>query len=97
MEKFWAFDILFHLEIYQNINAKPERIGEKIKNNFLNQKINPVQWFYTIENLIRNNINTFIELGPGNVLQRLNRRINNNSVNFGISNTKEIDTFLNEN
>ena len=85
------------IPIYQNINAKPESIGDKLKSNFLNQITNPVQWFYTIENLIRNNINTFIELGPGNVLQRLNRRINNNSVNFGISNIKEIDTFLNEN
>ena len=36
---------------------------------------------------------TFIEIGPGKVLQRLNRRINKNSVNFGISSIEEIESF----
>ena len=47
--------------------------------------------------MIQNKINIFLEIGPGNVLQRLNRRINKNSVNFSISNIQEIENFKYEN
>tara|TARA_B100000131_G_scaffold318990_1_gene363976 strand:- start:194 stop:1117 length:924 start_codon:yes stop_codon:yes gene_type:complete len=91
--------IKFHdttIPVYQNINAKPEFSGKQLKTNFLNQIVSPVKWLNTIEKLIFNDINTFLELGPGNVLQRLNRRINKNSVNFGVSNFKEINKIINE-
>ena len=81
------------IPVYQNIDAKPELKGENLKYNFLNQLTNPVKWLNIIENISQNGINIFIEVGPGKVLQRLNRRINNNSVNFGISNINEINTF----
>ncbi len=62
--------------IYQNILAKPVTNTRTIQNNILNQLEQPVLWKDTIENMIKDGITNFIELGPGKVLTGLNRRIN---------------------
>ena len=67
--------------IYQNFNAKPSSIPEEIKSNLINQLTSPVLWTQSVNNMISNNISTFIECGPGRVLQGLVKKINNN-VNF---------------
>ena len=59
----------------------------------MKQLENPVRWADTIRNMINDGINQFIEVGPGNILQGLNRRINKDTVNFGISNLKDIQSF----
>ena len=70
--------------------------NDEEKENFIKQLTNSVLWYQSINNIIQNNINTFLEIGPGNVLQRLNRRINKNTVNFSVSNTNEINNIKNE-
>ena len=67
--------------IYQNFNAKPSSIPEEIKSNLVNQLTSPVLWTQSVNNMISNNISTFIECGPGRVLQGLVKKINSN-VNF---------------
>lgn len=79
--------------IVQNITAKPETSGKKLKKNLLSQLENPVKWSDTIECIYNLNISHFIECGPGKILSGLNRRILNNSVNFNIGTTQEINEF----
>ena len=67
--------------IYQNFNAKPSSIPEEIKSNLINQLTSPVLWTQSVNNMISNNISTFIECGPGRVLQGLVKKINGD-VNF---------------
>ena len=67
--------------IYQNFNAKPSSIPEEIKSNLINQLTSPVLWTQSVNNMISNNIYTFIECGPGRVLQGLVKKINGD-VNF---------------
>ena len=67
--------------IYQNFNAKPSSIPEEIKSNLINQLTSPVLWTQSVNNMINNNISTFIECGPGRVLQGLVKKINGD-VNF---------------
>ena len=67
--------------IYQNFNAKPSLIPEEIKSNLINQLTSPVLWTQSVNNMISNNISTFIEFGPGRVLQGLVKKINRD-VNF---------------
>ncbi|MBJ05243.1 MAG: [acyl-carrier-protein] S-malonyltransferase [Flavobacteriales bacterium] len=64
--------------IYQNVHAKPETECEIIKKNLVNQLVKPVRWFQTIQNMISDGANHFYEVGPGNVLIGLNKRINRN-------------------
>lgn len=61
--------------IYQNVTAKPETDPARIKENLLQQLTSPVKWTQTVENMLADGATTFRELGPGNVLQGLIKRI----------------------
>lgn len=82
--------------VFQNYNSKPVSKSKYLKENFIKQLTNSVLWYQSINNIIHNNITVFLEIGPSNVLQRLNRRINKNTVNFSINNTSEINNIKNE-
>ena len=62
--------------IYQNFDANPYIDIEKIKKNLINQLTSPVLWTQTINKLIADNYKSFIECGPGRVLQGLVKKIN---------------------
>jgi len=72
--------------IYQNSNPMPEKDANKIKLNLLKQLESPVYWLDSILSMINNKCTDFIEVGPGNVLANLNKRISNNikTHNFNI-------------
>lgn len=61
--------------IYQNVTAKPETDPARIKDNLLQQLTSPVKWTQTVEDMLADGATTFRELGPGNVLQGLIKRI----------------------
>jgi [acyl-carrier-protein] S-malonyltransferase len=62
--------------IYQNVCAEGIQDPEKIKYNLIEQLTKPVKWFQTIEKMVNDGATQFFEIGPGNVLTGLNRRIN---------------------
>ena len=61
--------------IYQNVTAAPETDPVRIKDNLLRQLTSPVRWTQSVKNMIADGAGNFIELGPGNVLQGLVKRI----------------------
>ncbi|MDR2584717.1 MAG: ACP S-malonyltransferase [Prevotellaceae bacterium] len=61
--------------IYQNVDAKPHTDSQIIKQNLLTQLTSPVQWTQTVQNMSTDGAVSFVELGPGNVLQGLVRKI----------------------
>ena len=61
--------------IYQNYNAQPETDKESIKRNLLLQLTNPVLWSQSVNRMIKDGYKNFFELGPGNTLQGLIRKI----------------------
>lgn len=61
--------------IYQNVTAMPETDPARIKDNLLQQLTSPVKWTQTVENMLADGATIFRELGPGNVLQGLIKRI----------------------
>ncbi len=51
--------------------------------DLLNQIENPVNWVEIIKNMDNNGANLYIEVGPGNILEGLNKRISKNkTINF---------------
>jgi [acyl-carrier-protein] S-malonyltransferase len=62
--------------VYQNINAKPCTDPERIKQNLVKQLTAPVRWTQSIQNMIADGALSFVELGPGKVLQGLIKKIN---------------------
>jgi len=62
--------------VYQNVNAQPETNPAAIQANLIAQLTSPVRWTQSIQNMIAAGATHFIELGPGNVLQGLIKKIN---------------------
>ncbi|MDR2027870.1 MAG: ACP S-malonyltransferase [Prevotellaceae bacterium] len=63
--------------VYQNIDAKPHTDPEVIKQNLVKQLTAPVKWTQSVQNMIADGADSFVELGPGKVLQGLIKKINN--------------------
>lgn len=61
--------------VYQNVDAKPHTEPEEIKENLLMQLTAPVRWRQSVENMVGNGADEFVELGPGAVLQGLIKKI----------------------
>lgn len=61
--------------IYQNIDAKPYKDVPSIKHNLIAQLTGAVRWTQTIEKMLHDGANTFIEVGPANVLQGLVKKV----------------------
>lgn len=62
--------------IYQNVNASASIDTAVIKANIIAQLTAPVRWTQSVQNMIIDGATTFIECGPGNVLQGLVKKIN---------------------
>lgn len=62
--------------IYQNVNASPQTDPDEIKKNLIDQLTSPVRWTQTIQNMIKDGVNSYVEVGGnGKVLRGLIRRI----------------------
>lgn len=61
--------------IYQNVDALPHTDPDVIRRNLLMQLTAPVRWTQTVENMVADGADTFIEVGPGSVLQGLVKKI----------------------
>jgi [acyl-carrier-protein] S-malonyltransferase len=62
--------------VYQNVSTKGETDPELIKANLIAQLTAPVKWTQSVQNMIADGASCFTELGPGNVLQGLIKKIN---------------------
>lgn len=62
--------------VYQNVDAKPYADPEQIKANLIAQLTAPVRWTYIVQNMLADGADSFVELGPGAVLQGLIKKVN---------------------
>ncbi len=62
--------------VYQNVTTKGETDPETIKKNLVLQLTAPVKWTQSVQNMIADGATSFVEVGPGTVLQGLVKKIN---------------------
>jgi len=62
--------------IYQNVDPVAQLDPARIKANLITQLTGAVRWTQTIEQMIADGADEFIEVGPGNVLQGLVKKVN---------------------
>jgi [acyl-carrier-protein] S-malonyltransferase len=67
-----------NIPVVANITAEPENDPEKMLELLARQINGPVRWQASIERMITWGVGRFLELGPGNVLTGLIRRIDRN-------------------
>ena len=61
--------------IYQNVSTTAVTDATEIQKNLIAQLTAPVKWTQSMQNMIADGASHFIEVGPGNVLQGLMRKI----------------------
>ena len=61
--------------VYQNVDANPYIDPAMIRQNLINQLTAPVRWTQTVQHMVANGAAHFTEVGPGNVLQGLVKKI----------------------
>jgi [acyl-carrier-protein] S-malonyltransferase len=64
--------------VVTNVDATAERDGGKLRDSLVRQVSQPVRWLDSVEFLINQGVQTFIEIGPGKVLSGLVRQIDRN-------------------
>ena len=61
--------------VYQNVTTTAVTDPEELKKNLIAQLTAPVKWTQSVQNMIADGATEFIEVGPGNTLQGLVKKI----------------------
>jgi len=80
------------IPLIANVTAKPVLTADEIKQSLINQISQSVLWEESIKLMIKEGINTFIEIGPGRVLKGLIRRIDANVEVKNIEKMTDVET-----
>ncbi|MBE0573004.1 MAG: ACP S-malonyltransferase [Ignavibacteriaceae bacterium] len=80
--------------VYTNVTSKPADSISEIKSLLSEQITAPVRWEEAIRNMIADGIEEFYEIGPGNVLQGLVKRINPDAKRFGIDKFENVEKYI---
>jgi [acyl-carrier-protein] S-malonyltransferase len=84
------------IPIIGNTSAGPLTSAKAIKGELMNQLCNSVQWQRSVEYMINNGTATFIEIGAGNVLTGLIKRINKNVKTLNIGAANELSNIMSQ-
>ena len=63
-----------NIPVYANVTAAPVTKATEIRELLFRQVTSPVRWEETVRNMVRDGATSFIEIGPGKVLQGLVKR-----------------------
>jgi [acyl-carrier-protein] S-malonyltransferase len=83
--------------IYQNVTATSTKDPEIIRERLIQQLTSPVRWYETVENIIANGVEEFIEVGPGAVLQGLVKRIAKGFNVSSVGTQEQLDKYREQN
>jgi [acyl-carrier-protein] S-malonyltransferase len=80
-----------------NVTADYEENPAQIKSIMIQQLVSPVRWYDSMCKLIEENVEVFVEIGPGRVLSGLIRKIlpkDHPAKIFSVNNMKTLEKFL---
>jgi len=77
-----------------NVTATPLVAADTIRRELVAQVTAPVRWIASVQRMIADGVDTFVEIGPGSVLTGLIRRIAPNARLINISDLASVHTFL---
>jgi [acyl-carrier-protein] S-malonyltransferase len=91
-----AFDlesVSFHdlsVPLVTNVDAAPNKTGKVARESVVRQVSAPVRWLQSMQLLITEGVDTFVEVGPGKVLSGLMRQISREVKRFNIEDTASL-------
>ncbi len=85
-----------NIKVISNVTANEYKDENEIKKLLIEQIESPVRWRESIEYMIANGTDTFIEIGPGKVLAGLIKRINKDIKVLNIDKVEDIEVVMND-
>lgn len=76
--------------VVANVTAQPLTDLEAIKEELVSQIVRPVQWQQSIEGMIARGVTTFFEMGPGEMLSKLIKRISPGAQTFNVNDAQTV-------
>lgn len=83
-------------EVVQNYDARGTRSSAEIKSKLSKQMESPVRWYESVEYMIANGVDTFVEIGPGTVLTGLVKKIDPNVKLINIHDSESLKAAIND-
>ncbi len=84
------------IPVYSNVTASPVTEAEEIRKLMIFQMTSPVRWIETVRNMAGNGIVNALEIGPGNVLAGLIKRISDAVTVTGAADSVRVEEVLND-
>ncbi len=82
------------LPVITNVDAEPTTLAADFKSKMPKQIYSSVHWTQTIEKMIADGVDTFIEIGPGKVLAGLNKKINAEVKTYNVFDKESLETTI---
>lgn len=82
------------IPVYANITARPLTSVDAIRTELSAQLTSPVHWTEIIQNMIADGAETFVELGSGNVLTNMIKRIDRTKERLTINSVESLQAFI---
>ena len=84
------------ISVITNVDAEITTKAEDFKSKMPQQIYSSVYWTQTIQKMIKNGVDTFIEIGPGKVLAGLNKKIDANVKTYNVYDKASLELCANE-
>jgi [acyl-carrier-protein] S-malonyltransferase len=78
------------IPVYANVTARPVQNTDEIRRLLYEQLTKPVRWEETVVNMANDGAASFVEIGPGKVLQGLVKRIRSDVATRGIEKLSDV-------
>ncbi len=82
------------MPVVTNVDAELIEKASDAMDGLIRQVSSPVRWIESVEKLIEEGVDTFVEIGPGKVLSGLIKRIDKSVTLFNIEDAKSLDKYL---
>lgn len=80
--------------VVANVNAKEMTSSTQIKENLVKQLYSPVLWENSVQYMLDQGVDTFIEIGPGKVLSGLIKKVNRRISTYAISDLETLEAAI---
>jgi [acyl-carrier-protein] S-malonyltransferase len=80
--------------VVSNVDASPIGTAHAVRNALVRQVASPVRWVESVQKMVSMGVKRFVEIGPGNVLTGLIKRIDSNVELINVSDVPSLEAFL---
>ncbi len=80
--------------LVSNVDASPIGTATAVRNALLRQVASPVRWVESVQRMVAMGVKRFVEVGPGNVLTGLIKRIDANVELVNVNDVPSLEAFL---